>query len=224
MKSERGCVRNLAPNRARRFLSLPCGETEPVSSEATVYAGLRSYLPGAVAGVRLIAECMGHEQLIATAGIPAGFDGIAAIVSGVVADAWHVEAYGAGSDLELSAALAIRQCCSGFGVCVPAELQQDVPPLLGEDAPRVLPLGRSDGAWRAITATSPGTAVIAAGDRVTRIVATADALTQAQVTGLGFTWIIPARETRELRPAGNLQGPRSLVFGSVDYYTVEIVR
>lgn len=224
MKREAVQITNLQPDRVRKVVSLPWDETSPVSSEATVYANFASGEPTGIVGLRLVAECLGHEQVVAAAGIAPGFDGIVAIASGIAVDAWHVEAWGGARDLRLNVAIAIRQCCSGFGVFVPAEVQSQIPPLAGENRARGLPLSRADGLWRVESNDQAGNVVLDAGDRVTRIVVTARAMGDAFVTGITPTWTITRRETREVQPRGNLQGPRTLGFANVDYYLVEIVR
>jgi len=224
MRSAAIQVNKLSPNRPKRSLSLPWRESEPVSSEATVYAGLTSREPTGVVGVRLVAECLGHESVIGSAAIPPGFDGIAIIASGVAVDAWHVEAWGGARDASLNLAIAIRQCCSGFGVCVPAELQQSLPPLEGETRGRSLPLGRADGAYRFESAQTDGSVVLDRGDRVRRVVLSARINQDASMSGADAVWVVPRRETRELLPGGNLQGPRTLGFLNVVYYSVEFVR
>ncbi len=214
----------LSADRPRKVISLPWDETSPVSSEATVYANLASGEPTGIVGLRLVAECLGHEQVIAAAGIPPGFDGIVAIASGISVDSWHVEAWGGARDARLNVAIAIRQCCSGFGVFVPPEVQAQIPLLAGETRARGLPMSRADGLWRVESDDQPGSVVLDAGDRVTRIVVTARAMADAVVSGITPTWQIIRRETREVQPRGNLQGPRTLGFANVDYYAVEIVR
>jgi hypothetical protein len=230
VKAERVQVTQLSAQKPREILAVPWDDTNPVSSEATVYAGLVSREPAATGtvAVRLVAGLLGHRQVVATAGIPPGFSGIAVIASGIVADAWHVEAFGGGSDVQLQCALGIRQCCSGFGVFVPPELQSNIPAEGGSALPaRVLPLGREHGAYRAITGSGTAAITLDAADRILRFEVTADGAVSTPVSGLpGFSWIIPAGTTHEIQPRGNLQGPAAITIGApgADYYLLELVR
>lgn len=228
MKSQRVQVTSLARDLPKEILSVPWEDTEPVSSEATVYAGLQSRVTGVggVVAVSLVAGLLGHRQVVGTVGIPPGFDGLAVIASGIVADAWHVEAYGGGSDIKLSVALGIRQCCSGFGVFVPPELQTDIP--IANTKPfsaRVLPLGREHGAYRMVSGSGGGSVGMGRGERMLRMVVTGDD-PSATVTGIPEQnlWIILNGETREIQPRGNLQGPRTIVITNSTYHLIELVR
>jgi hypothetical protein len=174
--------------------------------------------------VRLVAGLMGHRQLVGTAGIPPGFDGIAVIASGIVADAWHVEAYGGASDTLLTVSLGIRQCCSGLNIEIPGELQCSIPPAEGETLARVHPIIRNRGLWRLASGEGDATVTLWRGDRVLRLEVHASNQ-DATVDGLpGGQWVIQASETGELLPNGNLCGPRDLTFADTDHYAVEIVR
>jgi len=86
MKSLRTQVTNLSPDTTRTLLSVPLEGDEPVSSMATLYAELHQEALHVV-GVQLVAELLGTRQIVATAGIPPGFAGIAALATGIVADA-----------------------------------------------------------------------------------------------------------------------------------------
>jgi hypothetical protein len=226
VKAERAFVTSLPRNTAREILSVPWSDTEPVSSEATVYAGLQSNTPApaGVVAVRLVAGAMGFRAPIATVGIPPGFSGLAIVASGIVADAWHVEAWGGGTDAQLNCALAIRQCCSGLNVELPTMLQHDVPPLAGQTRSSVHSLIRNRGAWRLVAGTGDATETLECCDRVLRLEVHASNQ-DATVEGLPEgTWTIQAGETGELWPDGNLGGPLTLEFEDTDHYAIEIVR
>lgn len=225
MKAERVQVTSLPRRTTREVVAVPWEDTQPVSSEATVYASLSSNTPApaGVVGVQLVAGCMGHRFAVAAAGIPPGFDGIAMVVSGIVADAWHVEAWGGGSDVDFAATLAIRQCCSGLNVEVPAELQNNIPDLQGMAA-RVHPLIRERGFWRLASGQGDATVSLDRGDRILRVEMHASNQ-DATLDGLpGGQWIVQAMERGEIFPRGNVAGPRDLVFADTDHYVVEIVR
>ena len=233
MKSERVQVTQLPPLTPREILSVPIDCDDNVASQATVYAGLQSRLPavGGTVAVSLVAGLLGHRATVATVGIPPGFDGLAVTASGIVADSWHVEAFGGGSDVQLSAALGVRHCCSGFAVFCPPELQSNIPQAqtgAPDFPPRVLPLGREHGSYRVITGTSapgPGAILLDNGDRVLRVVISAG-LAGAAFSGFpNWSWLIPADTTQTLEPRGNQQGPAVVALtGDVEYYSIEVVR
>lgn len=234
MKSERVQVTQLPPLTPREILSVPIDCDDNVASQATVYAGLQSRLPpvGGTVAVSLVAGLLGHRQTVATVGIPPGFDGLAVTASGIVADAWHVEAFGGGSDVSLSVALGVRHCCSGFAVFCPPELQSNIPQAqtgAPDFPPRVLPLGREHGAYRVIAGTSapgPGAILLDNADRVLRIVVSAGPAGDVAFYGFPiWSWVIPSRTTQTLEPRGNQQGPAALsLTGDVEYYSIEVVR
>jgi hypothetical protein len=230
VKAERAQVTSLSQVQAREILAVPWDDPQPVSSEATVYAGLVSREPAATGtvAVSLVAGLLGHRQTVATAGIPPGFSGLAVVATGIVADSWHVEAMGGGSDISLQVALGIRQCCSGFGVFVPPELQSNIPTPPGEDFPaRVQPIGREHGAYRGVTAANTAISVsLDEGDRVLRAEVDTSGGVAVSLSFASFSWLIPADDRREISPAGNLQGPATLTTGgaTVAYYMFELVR
>jgi len=223
MKAVAVSVPALSFEQPRTILSLPLAEGEPeaISSMATLYAELQEPAPATVA-VRLVAELMGTRQAVATAGIPPGFSGIAALATGIVADAWHVEAWGRLHRGKLDVKLAVRECCSGHNVMVPAALQVDVPWLHALTPEAILPLNRHEGAYQ-LRAGVDGVEPIAATERILRVVATAG----VAVGGLsGFSrqiWHWPSGATVSAYPRGNLEGPRSLSFSNTVYYQVEVV-
>jgi hypothetical protein len=223
LKAIRSQVTNLSARTPREILAVPWDASEPVSSEATVYASL-SQRTGATVAVRLVAGLLGHRQLVGQAGIPPGFSGIAVIASGICADAWHVEAFGTLLDAKLDVALGVRPCCSGFAVQVPALLQQNVP-LINPLTPALcMPLNRADGRYELVSGDA-GTENLIAGERVLRLVVTADPLLPATVSGVSLAlWAIPIGETRELQPRGNLEGPRDITFVNTTFYSLETVR
>lgn len=236
MKAERASTHHLGRD-PREVLSVPAEDGLPVSSEATVYAGLTTRSANVI-GVRLVAGLMGHRTVIGAAGIPAGFDGICVIASGVVADAWHVEAWDnpppgvdPAADLKLTVALGIRQCCSGFAVEVPADLQARIPNLpaasAAGDLSPVLPFGRDQGAYRVLTDTgAPLSFTVEPGERILRLVL--DPLDATDMNVVGFpgaaaSLVLPPVRA-EILPNGNAAGPATITVGFADYGLLELVR
>lgn len=226
MKAERVQVSKLSRDRPREVIAVPWDDTNPVSSEATVYASVRSRLtgPAAVVGVRLVAGLMGERQLVGTAAFAPGQSGIGVIASGIVADAWHVEAYGGGEDTLLTVELGIRQCCSGFAAYVPPERRIDIPPVQGETMARCSPLTNASGTQRYITGAA-GVAQLVAGDKLQRVQVRADPLVAATVAGLpGGAWTIPAARVWNVAPAGAISGPLAITFTNTEFFLVEVNR
>ena len=224
MKQAHAFVTSLSARTPREVVGLPVtDDAAPVSSLATLYAELVQPA-AAVVAVRLVASLLGTRQLVATAGIPPGFAGIAAIATGIVADSWHAEAYGVLNEGRLHVKLGARECCSGHRVVVPAALQQDVPLLSPLEQPAILPLVRDEGAYDLLDGTD-GSEAIEPVERVLRIVATAGAGGPATISGVSNTlWSVPAGETVIAEPRGNLEGPRTITFVGTTYYQIETVR
>lgn len=205
-------------------LTFPDGR---VSSMCTLYAALRTGVAelGAVF-VSLVASCEGHRRQLATARIYPGFTGPAIIATGVCVDGWHAEARGNGKDLRFSVSLAARECCSGFGIFVPPTLLQRIGDTTDPEFNfPMLPYGQEAGYYRPLFGTS-GNVQIERWDRVTRIVATADAGADATVQGFpnSQVWTIPAGTTQELLPKGAYAGPFGLSFIGTIAFAIEKVR
>lgn len=205
-----------------------CGVTLPddeTMSLATVYVGYQCQ-SGAVANVSLVAGLMGHRQVIATAGIPAGFNGIAITATGIVADGFHIEIQGGASDSRMNLALGVRRCCSGHAVYVEPRLQQMVVEDAGNVVP-VRPFGQMEGLYRVQHGTGTSSCVLDAIDRVIHLWVLAPGGNNASVDGLpgtGDGLRVTAGRTLELFPRGNLTGPRTLDFNSSASWALEIVR
>ena len=214
----------LSPAEARTVVSVPLPDG-PNSSLATLYAQLEPTVvaPTQVA-VQLVAELLGIRQIVATVAIPPGYSGIVAIATGIVADCWHGDAYGVLQRGSLQMKLAVRPCCSGFNVSVPAELTTRLVPRRDPSIPApCMPLVRNEGAYNVVTDTAPDVLAIAETERVLRVVAISDA-NPGGLSGLGMSilhW--PANTEVIFEPRGNAEGPRSLSFTNVNYWQVETV-
>lgn len=222
-KQMHGSVSDIPFERPKDVVSLPL-EDGPNTSLVTLYVELASTAPNVVA-VRLESELLGTRELIATAAIPPGFAGIAAIATGIVADGWHASAHGVLRQAALTCKLGARPCCSGHRVVVPAALTTRLTPRLKTTVPTAhLPLNRTEGSYNAVVGAA-GSLPIAATERVTRIVAISDpAGAGGSLSGLGMAilnW--PAGQAVEFRPNGNAEGPRTLTFAGTTYYQVELV-
>lgn len=218
-----GSVSSLNSKRVKTVVSVPLPKG-PNSSLATLYAELDNRAASPVA-VRLESELLGTRQLIGTAAIPPGFAGIAAIATGVVADAWHGSAHGTLQEASLTLKLGVRPCCSGFRVVVPSALTTRLTPRLKSAVPTShSPLEREAGSYNCLYGTE-GTETIAATERITRVyaVATSDG-PGGSLSGLGLEIIHwPAGQPAEWWPKGNAEGPRSLTFAGTAFYIVELV-
>lgn len=200
------------------------------SSLATVYASVFGRDPFARVRLNLVAHARGHRGILASAFVPPGWDGPVIAVTGVCVESWHVEAQGA-QDAVLSASLAARRCCSGFGVHVPPELlmvdqlPQDL--LSGLRVPP-MPWTPDRGAYSVKAGAAPATENIEARTRVLRIWAHASGAGGSIAATIGvvsFTLPVPATaEGSQVLPRGNLVGPGSITFANVDAYVVELVR
>jgi hypothetical protein len=215
-----GNVGALSPTQPRNVVSVPV-EGGPNSSLATLYVHLDGRAAFNVA-VRLEAELLGTRGLVGTAGIPPGFDGLAIIATGIVADCWHASAYGVLPQGSLDCKLGVRPCCSGHRVEIPAALQHDVPSLKTLEPASVLPLSRHEGKYNLLWGTD-GNEQIFGVERILRVVAIADE-GQGGLSGFASTIIHwPAGTRFDAYPRGNSEGPRTLTFTNTVYYQVEVV-
>lgn len=194
----------------------------PLSSLATLYAAYRGH-PGCIVGVRLVAMLNGARHVVAQAGVPLGYSGLVASASGIVADGWAAEAWGALGKGELDLHLGTRECCGGVETIVPAEVQHGIPEIVIGEPASVLPLGRPDGAYRLVAGVD-GTEWVHSSERVLRVFARATDGADASFTLLGTGVGIAAGDWVELLPWGNLAGPGAITFTDTKRYTVELVR
>ncbi len=216
---------HLSPERVTTVVSvqLPDG---PNQSLATLYAHLEPTVraPTQVA-VRLEAELLGTRQLVATAAIPPGYNGIVAVATGIVADSWHGTAYGVLQRGSLHMKLGTRACCSSHSVSVPAELTTRLVPRLLTAVPAAcLPLVRHEGAYNVLWLDGDGVLAVAETERILRVVALASDAGAGGLSGFATT-IIHWPQEREVifEPRGNAEGPRTLTFSNIDYAQVEVV-
>jgi len=218
-----GRTNHLDARKTRTVVSVQLPEG-PNASLATLYAQLDGDVraPTQVA-VRLEAELLGTRQLVATAAIPPGYNGIVALATGIVADSWHGTAYGVLRRSQLELRLATRPCCSSFSVVVPATLTTRLVPRLASATPTAtLPLVRDQGAFNCYAGVA-GAVNLAGTERATRIVAISD-VGGGNLAGLGMNPIAwPASTRVDFEPRGNCEGPRTLTFAGTTYYQVEIV-
>jgi hypothetical protein len=223
-KAEVGNVGHLSPTEAQNVVTvqMPGG---PNASLAALFAQLAPTVrtPTQVA-VQLVAEVLGMQQVVATAALPAGYSGLVAVATGIVADAWHGRAYGVLERGSLDMRLATRPCCSGFRVAVPAILTTRLTPRLKSAVPApCLPLVRHEGAYECVTLTAPNVVAIAETERVLRVVAISDG-NQGGLSGFGSAILHWPPQTEVIfEPRGNVEGPRNLTFTNITYAQVEIV-
>jgi len=224
-KIARGSKGHLNPNRTEEVVSvqLPDG---PNQSLATLYAHLEpTVLAPTQVAVRLEAELLGTRQLLGTAAIPPGYNGVAVVATGVVADSWHGTAYGVLQRGALHLKLGTRACCSSFSVSIPAELNTRLVPRLLTGVPAAcMPLVRHEGAYDVLWGDADGSVAVAQTERILRVVAISSDAGQGSLSGLGGTIIHWPAETRvDFEPRGNAEGPRTVTFANVSYFAVEVV-
>jgi hypothetical protein len=229
MKADRTQITKLGRS-PREVLAVPLDTTVPTGSEATVYVGLRSSSPAAVVAVQLVAGLLGHRHPVGAAVVPAGYDGIAVVASGIVADAWHVEAWASPTgatppDVSLEVGLGIRQCCSGYAVAVPTELQSLLIMLPDGGPARTMPLGRAKGAYRVLSGFGGLINLpLLAGDRLLRLGVDSAGPANVIVNGIGNSFNLPPGELVVIEPGGNFAGPTTITISAAEWAWAEVVR
>lgn len=108
---------------------------------ATLYIDVHNSPDGGVIRVDLEAESSNQIFQVGGAFVTPGFAGIPIVVTGVVADSWHVVASATSSALRISrATLMIKDCCASFSLAIPPGLQDWPADAAGfpKDDPRAL--------------------------------------------------------------------------------------
>jgi len=152
-------------------LSLDCGRGEQELGSVSLYAAVDRMNLAAVVRFNLFSELMGTRQHIASAVCPEGTTGELIVVSGHVADSWHVTVQSTDARQLVKVGLAGLQCCAPPLVRVRADLlalatfavDEDEPALLELLAPPMVPWGVEFGALQVQTVTGSGVLAVPKG-------------------------------------------------------------
>lgn len=155
-------------------LSLDCDRGEEEFGLVSLYAAVDRMNLGAFVRFNLFSELMGTRQHIASAICPEGTTGELIVVSGHLADSWHVTAQSTDARQLVKVGLVGAQCCAPPLVRVRADLlalatfavDEDEPALLELLAAPMVPWGVEFGALQVSTVTGSGVLAVPKGARL----------------------------------------------------------
>ena len=155
-------------------LTLDCGREEQEFGSVSLYAAVDRMNLGAVVRFNLFSELMGTRQHIASAICPEGTTGELIVVSGHVADSWHVTVQSTDARQLVKVGLAGLQCCAPPLVRVRADLlalalvepEEDQAALAELLAAPLVPWGVEFGALQVETVTGTGVLAVPRGARL----------------------------------------------------------
>ena len=148
-------------------LSLDVGKGEQEFGLVSLYAAVPRMSLGAFVRFNLFSELMGTRQHIASAICPEGTTGELIVVSGHLADSWHVTVQASDARQDVKVGLVALQCCASPAVRVRADLlalafadfDEDEPQLNALMAPPLVPWGVEFGALQVETVSGSGVLV-----------------------------------------------------------------